>query len=315
MMEETQFSSYSAGHLSASYESSSQSNYTVAPIPYRTCAGLSAVPIYDSNLTFNTIYDPNQPIIDIHPDEMVGSNTEAPPELAYVAQLTPHHILTQVQQGRFKPSFSAPSTPESPSFKYLPPGAFHTKPLMRRSSNIPISYSSVPTLKMDYEDSMQMMVDQPSYIAVDGNGEYLQDVSSHYEQPLLQTVNYENTEAFLQPHSQGFAKPDAFSPAPTAISHEYSPSPSLPITPPPSGTFPQQSFYIHQQQMMSQYVSVAMHHTGPVPLSSSSNLYIRRTHSFNPTIVLLVNRHSQLDDGVFDLFVTANTHWDYHKSN
>src|SRR5579859_1561017 len=270
IMEETQFSSYSAGHLSASYESPSQSNYAVAPIPFRTCGGLSSVPIYDSNLTFNAMYDPNQPIIDIHPDDRVGSNTEAPPELAYSTQLTPHHILTQVQQGRFKPSFSAPATPESAPFKYLPPGAFHTKPLMRRSSNIPLAQSTMPVLKMDYDSSMQMMDYQPSYVAVDGNGEYIQDISSPYDQHLQQSMNYESTETFLQPHSKGPVNPDVFSPAPTAGSTDYTPSPSLPITPPPSGTFPQQSFYIHQQQMMSHYVSVAMQQSGPVSLSSPS---------------------------------------------
>ena len=269
MMEDSQFVTYSAGHLSGSYDSPSQSTFMNAPIPYRACSALTAAPVYNTNLTYNTIYEQNQPMVDIHPDEMIGSNTEAPPEIAAFAHTTPHHILSQVHQMRFKSSsFSAPSTPQSPSYTYLPPGAFHTKPLMRRSSNIPVSHSAVPTLKTDYEDA-QMIADQPSYVAVDSNGDYIPDMQFQYEQPMQRNMNAEITEAFLQPQSQGFVRPDEYSPAPSAMSNDYA-SPSLPITPPPSGTFPQQSFYYYQQQMMSQYISAAMQAAGPVPMSSPS---------------------------------------------
>jgi hypothetical protein len=220
---------------------------------------LASVPIFNPSITY-TPYDHGQPLINIHPDEMIGSNTEAPPELTYNSQLTPHHILSQVQQGRLKsPSFSAPTTPEPSSFKYLPPGAFQTKPLMRRSSNLPFQ-SSVPVLKGDYEDGTYMMVDQPSYVTMN-NGEFMQESTWQYENPVQRTLNYEISETLLQP---GFVRPDTFSPAP---SMDYSPSPSLPITPPPSGTFPQQSFYVHQQQMMSQYAQ-AQTQPHPMPMSS-----------------------------------------------
>jgi hypothetical protein len=275
MMEDSQYLTYSAGHLSGSYDSPSQSPYMNAPIPYRACSALTAVPVYTTNLTYFAMPDQNQAMVDIHPDEMVGSNTEAPPEIAAFAHTTPHHILSQVQHMRFKSSsFSAPSAPQSPSYAYLPPGAFHTKPLMRRSSNIPASHSAVPTSKTEYEES-QMMADQPSYVAVDGTGDYLQDMQFQYEQPIQHNMNTEMSETFLQPQSQpqpqtqGFVRPDAYSPPSSAMSNDYS-SPSLPITPPPSGTFPQQSFYYYQQQMMSQYVTVGMPTAGPVPMSSPS---------------------------------------------
>src|ERR1700737_1385934 len=256
---------YSAGHLSASpYDSPPQSAFISAPIPYRTCAPLATAPAFNPNMTYAP-YDQSQtqPLINIHPDEVVGSNTKPPPELTNLAQLTPHHILSQAQQGRLRPaSFSAPPTPDASSyFQYLPPGAFQTKPLMRRSSNLP-SESSVP-MKGDYDDGSYLMADQPSYVAMNSNGEYLQE-AWQYEHTVQRSMSYEISETLLQP---GFVRPDTYSPAP---SMDYSPSPSLPITPPPSGTFPQQSFYIHQQQMMSPYGQAPVHSTGPVPLSSPS---------------------------------------------
>lgn len=121
-----------------------------------------------------------------------------------------------------------------------------------------------------------MMVDhQPSYVAVN-HEEYMQEIAGHYDQYGQSAMggqtplHYDMSESLLQPQSQGFARPDAYSPAPSSMSVDYSPSPSLPITPPPSGTFPQQSFYFHQQQFMHQYVASAMHQTASVPMSSPS---------------------------------------------
>ena len=47
-----------------------------------------------------------------------------------------------------------------------------------------------------------MMADQPSYVAVDGNGDYLQDMQFQYEQPIQHNMNTEMSETFLQPQSQ-----------------------------------------------------------------------------------------------------------------
>ena len=84
MMEESQFSGYSAGHLSASYDSSPQNSFINAAVPYRACPPLTTTPIFNPNITYNTAYDPNQPVINIHPDDMIGSNTDEPPELMMV---------------------------------------------------------------------------------------------------------------------------------------------------------------------------------------------------------------------------------------
>ena len=115
-----------------------------------------------------------------------------------------------------------------------------------------------------------MMVDsQPSFVPMTPGEEYMMDVSGQYEQHAQTAMNYEISEALLQPQPRVFVKPDAYSPAPSSMSVDYSPSPSLPITPPPSGTFPQQSYYV-QQQFMQQYINSAMHQTTSVPMSSPS---------------------------------------------
>lgn len=279
MMEESQFSGYSAGHLSGSYDSSAQNPYINAPIPYRACPPLTSTPIFNPNVTYNVSYDPNQPVIDIHPDDLIGSNTDEPPELMMMgSSVTPGHILAHVHQQRAKSaSFSAPATPKAPSYKYLPPRAFHTKPLMRRSSNIPVPQPPRPMLKSEYveSESFMMVYHQPSYVAVNPD-EYMHEVatqldhSGHSAMSTQGTIHYDMSESLLQPQNQGFVKPDAYSPAPSSMSVDYSPSPSLPITPPPSGTFPQQSFYFHQQQFMHQYVTSAMHQTSSIPMSSPS---------------------------------------------
>lgn len=270
VMEDTQFSNYSAGHLSGSFDSPTQDIFIANPIPYRPCPPLTTVPIF-SPIAYNLPYDQNQPIVNIHPDEVVGSNTDAPPELAIAPKLTPHHILAQVHQGRLKAaSFSAPSTPHSPpSYKFLPPRAFHTKPPIRRSSTIPISHSPVSLLKTDFAQDYMIVDSQPSYVAVNPSEEFMQGVTQQFEQVVHGSMGYEMSDVLLQPH-QGFSKSDAYSPAPSAVSIDYSPSPSLPITPPPSGTFPQQPFLVHQQQFINQYVPVAMQSTTSVPMSSPS---------------------------------------------
>ena len=273
MVEEGQFSGYSAGHLSESYESPSQSSFIISPIPYRACPQLTTVPIFNTQFTFNLPYEQTEPIISIHPDDVLGSNTEAPPELAVIPKVTPNHILAQVHQGRFKSaSFSAPSTPAVPHYKYLPPRAFHTKPLMRRSSNLPSNYASIPLVKSDYMEDPYMMVDQSTNFATAGSTEdFMMEMNNQYEQSAENPMQYEMSEVHLQPQPHFFAKPDAYSPAPSSMSVEfYSPSPSLPITPPPSGTFPQQSYYVHQQQFMQQYMASAMNSTASVPMSSPS---------------------------------------------
>src|SRR5437762_2200681 len=121
MVEDGQFINYSAaGHLSASYDSPPQSTFIAAPVPYRAIPQLTTVPTFNPHFTFNLPYEETEPIISIHPDEMIGSNTDAPPELAVIPKMTPNHILAQLQQGRLKPaSFSAPATPAIPHFKYL----------------------------------------------------------------------------------------------------------------------------------------------------------------------------------------------------
>src|SRR5271154_3412592 len=275
IMEESQFSGYSAGHLSGSYDSSPQNTYITAPIPYRACPPLTSTPIFNPHMSYNFAYDPNQPVINIHPDDRIGSNTEEPPELMMMGhRLTPHQILAHVHQQQVRSaSFSAPATPEeSQSFKYLPPRAFHTKPLMRRSSNIPVSRAPAPMLKNEYMESESfMMVDhQPTYVAVNPD-EYMQEVACQFQHSGQSSMNgqYDMSESLLQPQGQGFAKPDAYSPAPSATSIDYSPSPSLPITPPPSGTFPQQSYYSHQQPHVHHYPS-AIQSSASVPMSSPS---------------------------------------------
>ena len=276
MMEESQFSGYSAGHLSESYDSSSQNTFITVPIPYRACPPLTSAPIFNPHMSYSFAFDPNQPVINIHPDDRIGSNTEEPPELMMMGhRVTPHHILAHVHQQQVRSaSFSAPATPEeSPSFKYLPPRAFHTKPLMRRSSNIPVPRAPAPMLKNEYMESESfMMVDhQPTYVAVNPD-EYMQEVACQFQHSGQSSMNaqYDMSESLLQPQGQGFARPDAYSPAPSSMSVDYSPSPSLPITPPPSGTFPQQSFYFHQQQFMHQYVTSAMQQNASIPMSSPS---------------------------------------------
>ena len=272
MVEDGQFVNYSAaGHLSPSYDSPPQSAFIAAPVPYRAVPQLTAAPNFNPHFTFNLPYEETESLVSIHPDEMIGSNTDAPPELAVIPKMTPNHILAQLQHGRFKSaSFSAPATPAIPHFKYLPPRAFHTKPLMRRSSNIPSNYSAVPMVKGDYMEENYMMVDpQSSYLQMATGDEFMMEVSGQYEQSAQTTMNYDMSENLLQPQPRAFVKPDAYSPAPSSMSVEYSPSPSLPITPPPSGTFPQQSYYI-QQQFMQQYFNSAMHQATAVSMSSPS---------------------------------------------
>ena len=273
MVEDGQFVNYSAsGHLSPSYDSPPQSTFIAAPVPYRAIPQLTAVPNFNPHFTFNLPYEETESIVSIHPDEMIGSNTEAPPELAVIPKMTPNHILAQLQHGRFKSaSFSAPATPAIPHFKYLPPRAFHTKPLMRRSSNIPSNYSTGPMVKGDYMEENYLMVDpQSSYVNMVPSEEFMMEMTGQYEQSAQSTMNYELSEALLQPQSRVFVKPDAYSPAPSSMSVDYSPSPSLPITPPPSGTFPQQSYYVHQQQFMQQYINSAMHQASAVQMTSPS---------------------------------------------
>lgn len=271
MIEEAQFANYSAGHLSATYDSPPQSAYIITPVPYRPYAPTTPVPIFNPNITYSIPFDPSQPLINIHPDDMIGSNTEAPPELHMAPKLTPHHIISQMQHGRLKSaSFSGASTPQSPSYSYLPPGAFHSKPLMKRSNTIPVSHRPIAMVKGDYGHEGYILVDsQPSYIAVNPNEEYMQDVNFQYQASLSENVNYDvHAEVLLQP--QMMVRQDGYSPAPSAMSVDYSPSPSLPITPPPSGTFPQPSYYFHQQQLVQQLVSSGMHQATSVPMSSPS---------------------------------------------
>jgi hypothetical protein len=271
IVEDGQFVNYSeAGHLSPSYDSPPQSTFIAAPVPYRAIPQLTTVPNFSPHFTFNLPYEETESLVTIHPDEMIGSNTDAPPELAVIPKMTPNYILAQLQHGRFKSaSFSAPATPATPHFKYLPPRAFHTKPLMRRSSNIPSNYSAVPMMKGDYLEENYMIVEpQSSYVQMAPNEEFMMEVGGQYEQTAQTTMNYEMSEVLLQPHT--FVNPDVYSPAPSSMSVDYSPSPSLPITPPPSGTFPQQSYYIQQQQFMQQYINSGMHQATAVPMSSPS---------------------------------------------
>jgi Zinc finger, C2H2 type len=269
MVDDGQFSGYSAGHLSGSFESPPQSAFIISPTPHRPCPQLTTVPVFNPQFTYNLPFEQTEPIVNIHPDEVIGSNTDAPPELAVIPKVTPHHILAQVQQGRLKSaSFSAPSTPAVPSYKYLPPRAFHTKPLMRRSSNIPGNYSSVSITKVDADETYMMVGQQFNFATAASGEEFMMEMDSQYEQP---SMNYEMSEVHLQPQPQVFAKPDGYSPAPSSMSVEYfSPSPSLPITPPPSGTFPQQSYYVHQQHYMQQYLASVMQATVSVPMTSPS---------------------------------------------
>jgi hypothetical protein len=126
-------------------------------------------------------------------------------------------------------------------------------------------------MKTDFMDDTYVMADQSPCFSTTGIAdEFMMEVNSQYEQPIQNSLNYEMSDVHLQPQLQVFAKPDGYSPAPSSMSIEYySPSPSLPITPPPSGTFPQQSYYIHQQQFMQQYMASAMH-AASVPMSSPS---------------------------------------------
>ena len=120
MVEDGQFVNYSAaGHLSPSYDSPPQSSFIAAPVPYRAIPQLTAVPNFSPHFTFTLPYEETESIVTIHPDEMIGSNTEAPPELAVIPKMTPNHILAQLQHGRFKSaSFSAPATPASQPLRW-----------------------------------------------------------------------------------------------------------------------------------------------------------------------------------------------------
>jgi Zinc finger, C2H2 type len=262
MVDDIQCFIYSAGHLSGSYEPLPENTYIAAPVPFRACPPLTTVPMFNPG-TYGMSYDPSQPIMNVHPDDMIGSNTGEPPELAIVPQLTPHHIPSNVHRGRFKSaSFSAPATPKS---TYLPQGAIHARPLMWRSSNIPLSHA---VLNSDIGHEMYMMVDpQSGHVLVNGNEEYIHDTSMHYDQAAQEKLA---TKPLLQSHPQAFVRPDTFSPAPSVISHDYSPSPSLPITPPPTGTFPQQPYFSHHQPYAPQFLPPGVAPTTSIPLSSPS---------------------------------------------
>lgn len=82
----------------------------------------------------------------------IAAHTGAPPELGVIPKMTPNHIFAQLQHGHLKSSLSA-ATLITQQFKYLPPWAFHTDPLMRRPSNIPIDDSAVHNMKDGYVEN------------------------------------------------------------------------------------------------------------------------------------------------------------------
>src|ERR1700721_2697498 len=128
MLEDSPFVGFSAGHLSTSYESPPPTSYSIVPLPYRACGSLSTVPVFQHNSVYGTDYNSNHSLMEIHPEEIIGSNTSEPPEVNYYKQVTPHHIITQLQQVKIKSaSFSAPSSAPGSPFTYLPPGAFHSR--------------------------------------------------------------------------------------------------------------------------------------------------------------------------------------------
>jgi Zinc finger, C2H2 type len=264
MVEDSQYTAYSAGHLSASYDSSSPAAYIAAPVPYRIYPQFtSAAPVYNSNTAINFTYDGSQqPMINILPDEIVCSNTDQPPELNLIHGVTPHQILSQVHQGRIKSaSFSTPSASYG---QYLPPKAFHTTPLMRRPSNIPYPQAPMVKLKMAYPDcgnDNYMWVDHHTgYASLDD--ETMQDINCHYD-PMVSGTLFSDLP--LAP-PRTFIPQEMFSPSSSAMTLDYSPSPSLPITPPPTGTFPQQPFM--PQHFMPSFVPALCPQS--IPLSSPS---------------------------------------------
>jgi len=275
MVDDTQFSSYSAGHLSGSFEASPQHAFVNASVPYRPCPPLTTVPYFNSGLAYTLPLDMSTgPVITIRPEDAIGSNTAAPPELAVIPKLTPNHFLAQAQQAQRLKSASFSGVSSNQGFKYLPPGAFHTKPLMRRSSNIPDCYSPVPSVNSDLQEDSYLILDQqPSYVTV-GAGEDFTMMDVTGSQPQVPSVPFTfemPMETLLQPQPHGFIRPDTYSPAPSSMSVEYSPSPSLPITPPPSGTFPQASFHSQQQQeLINQYVASALQRANSIAMSSPS---------------------------------------------
>lgn len=270
MIEESQYSGFSAGHLSTAYEASPPSAYaTVAPVPYRACPPLSDVPTMRPAPVYTLPFDPSQNLVDVHPDEIIGSNTEEPPEVNYLHQVTPHHIISQLQHIRLKSaSFSAPSTaPASPLLHSLPPNAFHSKPIMRISSQqLPYSSPFIGT-QMEVEEEVPPMISHPSYIVMDPTAEFTSGPSFSYNLPVQRSVSFDMADTLLHPGAQALVRHSTFSPAPSAVSVDYTPSPSLPITPPPSGTFPQHNFSFQQHPMMSQYAST-MHVMTAVPMAS-----------------------------------------------
>src|SRR5579862_2822988 len=262
MIEDTQYTDFSAGP----YESSQILTYG-GPVPYRACAPLSTVPIIHPTPVYAFTYD--QSAVDIHPDDLIGSNTEQPPELNRFAQVTPHHIISQLPQLRYKSaSFSAPSTaPGSPLISSLPPGAFQSKSVMKAGSQVPTA-SPLSSNRMDIEEDTLMTLGQPSYVVMD-QMDYTTESPYPYNMPFQRAISFDQADS-LYPHGVPvFAGSNTVSPSPSAASVDYSPTPSLPITPPPSGTFPQQTFNFRQQQVMSQYVS-PLHSMTAVPLSSPS---------------------------------------------
>lgn len=273
MVEDTQFASYSAGHLSGSLETNSQPAFVNSSIPYRPCPPLTTVPYYNPNLAYVLPLDMSgEPLITIHPEDAIGSNTGAPPELAVIPRLTPHHFLAQAQQAQRIKSASFSGVSANQNFKYLPPRAFQAQPLMRRPSNIPDCYSPVPSVNSDLPEDSYLIDAQPSYVTYGTGEDFIMDVAgSHPQVPSVPFTFEMPAETLLHPQPQGFIRPDAYSPTPSSMSVEYSPSPTLPITPPPSGTFPQASFYAQQQQhFMHQYVASALQRANSVAMSSPS---------------------------------------------
>jgi hypothetical protein len=270
IVEYGQFVNYStAVHLSPSHDSPPQSTFIADPVLYRAVPRLMVGPNFSPHFTFNLPYEETGPILSIHPDEMIASNTEAPPELAAIPKMTPNHILAQLQHGRFKSaSLSAPATPAIPHFEYLPPRAFYTTPLMR-SINVPSNYSAVPIMIGDNTEDNYMMVNSDSnYVQIAFSDEFMMEVSEQYEQQI--TMKYETLEDSLQPQPRAFVKLDTNSPALSLMQVDCSPSLSLPVAPPPSETFPQSSYYVQKQQLMQYYTNSATRKATAVPISSLS---------------------------------------------
>ena len=90
MVEDTQFWGYSADHLSGSFEASPQHEPVNALVPYRPCP-----PTTFPNFNFLPLDMSTGPVITIRPEDAIGSNTVAPPELAVLPNL--HHTTIRLR--------------------------------------------------------------------------------------------------------------------------------------------------------------------------------------------------------------------------